>query len=379
MDKSFRKRAFWVVSLIILLLVFLNPFISLAQVSTHVVKKGDTLWDICEKYYGDPSLWPKLWEMNPFITNPHLLKPGDVITLLEGVPIKAPKKTKRVEKRPSPLKPSVIGLDISGVINPEKLGYFSLGEPPYQGKIFASKNDRIMLSSGDTVYILAKGDRKFRPGQELFIARPSQLIKHPISDIPLGYILSFMGRLRIEGRAGVNYKERRLSKSERTYSAKIIESFGPIGLDDVIVDYQPVSPCVQPAPVGKEMVLAIVAAKDNMMVLGQYSVVYLDKGFRDGVRRGNIFEVVKPHIVTNPEELSKTWRERDATIPKGSKLLLPDVPLGAVMIVESRPKTSTGLVLYANEIFSVGTYLKGGFEPIGKSKALSTLPTCPIQ
>src|SRR5512139_1014037 len=54
-----------------------------AQPSTHKVQKGDTLWSICEKYYGDATLWPKLWEMNPFVTNPHLLKPGDVITLIE--------------------------------------------------------------------------------------------------------------------------------------------------------------------------------------------------------------------------------------------------------------------------------------------------------
>ena len=54
-----------------------------AQQLTHTVEKGDTLWSICEKYYGDPDLWPKLWQMNPFVTNPHFLKPGDVIVLLE--------------------------------------------------------------------------------------------------------------------------------------------------------------------------------------------------------------------------------------------------------------------------------------------------------
>jgi nucleoid-associated protein YgaU len=53
-----------------------------AQPLTHTVVKGDTLWDICDQYYGDEELWPKLWQMNPFITNPHLLKPGDVINLL---------------------------------------------------------------------------------------------------------------------------------------------------------------------------------------------------------------------------------------------------------------------------------------------------------
>ena len=67
--------------------VFLaDPSLIMAQKQTHIVQKGDTLWDICEKYYGDSELWPKLWEMNPFVTNPHLLEPGDVIALLDGVP-----------------------------------------------------------------------------------------------------------------------------------------------------------------------------------------------------------------------------------------------------------------------------------------------------
>ena len=59
-----------------------------AREYTHTVKKGDTLWDICEEYYGDATLWPKLWEMNPFVTNPHLLKPGDLIMLFEQEPEK---------------------------------------------------------------------------------------------------------------------------------------------------------------------------------------------------------------------------------------------------------------------------------------------------
>ncbi len=58
-----------------------------AQPTYHVVQPGDTLWDICEHYYGDSELWPKLWEMNPFVTNPHLLKPGDKVRLLEGYPL----------------------------------------------------------------------------------------------------------------------------------------------------------------------------------------------------------------------------------------------------------------------------------------------------
>ncbi|MFH1490667.1 MAG: LysM domain-containing protein, partial [Pseudomonadota bacterium] len=74
------------ITVIIICIVAVSLLIPLssikAQQLTHKVEKGDTLWSICEKYYGDADLWPKLWQMNPFITNPHFLNPGDVITLI---------------------------------------------------------------------------------------------------------------------------------------------------------------------------------------------------------------------------------------------------------------------------------------------------------
>lgn len=47
----------------------------------YVVKKGDTLWDISALFLNEPWLWPQLWQMNPQIDNPHLIYPGDTLTL----------------------------------------------------------------------------------------------------------------------------------------------------------------------------------------------------------------------------------------------------------------------------------------------------------
>jgi hypothetical protein len=47
----------------------------------YTIKKGDTLWDISSRFLKNPYLWPKLWQKNPYITNPHWIYPGNPIRL----------------------------------------------------------------------------------------------------------------------------------------------------------------------------------------------------------------------------------------------------------------------------------------------------------
>ncbi|HMQ09736.1 MAG TPA: LysM peptidoglycan-binding domain-containing protein [Oligoflexia bacterium] len=54
------------------------------QTGEYIIVKGDTLWDICDRLLDNPWYWPKLWKLNTYIENPHLIYPGDKLYFDEG-------------------------------------------------------------------------------------------------------------------------------------------------------------------------------------------------------------------------------------------------------------------------------------------------------
>ena len=371
------RGTYLALSLFFILFLSLSPSSSAGKKFMHIVEKDDTLWSICKQYYGDPYLWPELWEMNKFITNPHWLKPGDVIKLLEYEEEKPELEKKYEEEKlepvkkiatleEQPLKVTIMGIDVSNLTNTRTLGLLQQEKFEPCGKIFGSEGGKTktLLGKGDTVYVKKVGKEDIKPGDVFTIYNISEPDPNsdPVTEKELGYIYSFKGILEIK-EAKKDY-----------YVAKVNESFRPIYIgevfedkekDDCLMRYDPDSPCVFPEPCSDTLRAHIVASKDNLEVLGQYSVVYINAGRNKGVKRGYLFNVIEE-------------REFVFHLKKRERVAIPATIIGKILILETTENTSTGLVFWASKEFYRGFAIECQTWD-KRPKELAMFPECQIE
>ena len=369
------------VFMILSLILIAAPAYLGAQPSTHKVQRGDTLWSICEKYYGDSTLWPKLWEMNPFVTNPHLLKPGDLITLIEKEDMLKGRGAEKPSKEAAKPVPKMKGIDLGLLTNPATMGYLSLTKVEPWGEIYASTKSELGAEKGDKIFINFKNRAGVKPGDEFRVARPIP-VRHPLTDYPMGDIISFRGAVVVK-----EYLK------EDFFLAEVTDVWLEFGVGAMILPFEPLSKCVQPMATDPKLYGNIVALKDNRKIVGGGTVVYLDAGFKDGIQRGQVFDVVRITSIAAPafrlgnfeaivnevgttlskhEYLVDFWKE----LNEGTKLY--DYTVGKLMVVEARPVSSTAIVLSSSEDLYTGAYLKG-YSWSETPEFLRNLPFCPLE
>jgi hypothetical protein len=148
-------------------------------------KRVTRLWDISARFLKQPWLWPEIWQANPQIENPHLIYPGDVISLayLNGRPRLTVdgERSAEIRRGTSEAIPTIPLSDVEAFLRSRRVLDEEPRDLPY---VLAIEENRLRGASGQVVYVRGAN---FEPGQRWAIARPSVMfakVTHPVIGSP---------------------------------------------------------------------------------------------------------------------------------------------------------------------------------------------------
>ncbi|MCC7329149.1 MAG: LysM peptidoglycan-binding domain-containing protein [Gammaproteobacteria bacterium] len=302
---------------------------------SYTVKRGDTLWGISSIFLKDPWHWPDIWYANPQVQNPHLIYPGDVLTLVyvEGKPRlqvqRAEVQAGSTEKlsprvRESTLESAIpaIPLEVIGaflsrgsVLQPEEIR-----KAPY---VVSIRGQHIIGAAGNELYVRGKVAGVDHGYSVVKAGRP--LVDPEDGDV-LGYEGIYVGAATV----------RRVGDPSTIF---LTDSTREAMEGDRLISQQVSFPSefVPKAPV-KPVEGAIMAVMDGVSLVGQYQVIVINRGSRQGLEPGSVLRVWQAgRTVTDTSKPGRISRNVD----------LPEEAAGLAMVFRTYPRMSYALVMRA--------------------------------
>jgi len=311
----------------------------------YTVKKGDTLWDISSQFLRDPWFWPEIWHKNRQVENPHLIYPGDVLTLVyvngqpqievneqkathttatttvtPGKPLRTVKLSPKIRKQ---------GLDASVVTIPgDAIRQFlsrprvvtkeELDSAPY---ILASDDNHLIMGQDNTIYVRGEMDKErvrftvFRPGDELV---------DPETEEVFGYEAIYAGEAHIKeyGDPAIG----RLTSTER--EVLIGDRLLPVDKSKINNLYYPRTP-------DRDIKGQVISLFDALFGIAKFQIAVINRGSRDGLEVGHLLETLSA---------GDTVRDSFSLKERGN-ITLPDKRSGLMMVFRTFDKVSYGLIL----------------------------------
>lgn len=306
---------------------------------TYTVKSGDTLWDISNMYLKDPWLWPEIWHVNPAIQNPHLIYPGDQLTLATGANGQPQITLTRTNLNVVRVQPLIRSTPIEGPIAtiPYDAIKAFLGKPSIVSKDdllhaprVAGLRDRHMVAgAGQDIYV--KGMQNLAPGR-FSVVRVGDELKDPDTGKVLGYMGVYTGAARVDRVSDVSKAQLIESARETTAGDLLYAEDAPT----ISADLLPRSP---PAGVNGE----IIAVVDGVAMIGSHQVVAINRGSSHGLEVGHVLAIdANGEVVPDGSCKQTRW-----AFCGNKTITLPAERAGTLLVFKTYDKLSYGLIVDA--------------------------------
>ncbi len=301
----------------------------------YTVKKGDTLWDLSQRFSDTPWQWPDLWKENTQLTNPHWIYPGERIRLFrktdqhrvgETKPVPVPQVQPQVETS-EPAQAQAPPVDFI-YANIDRVGFIRSPKVSPNGIIFKSLDDKKLISKDDIVYIRpadSEQGSEFVPGSRYTVFRNLD---------PYGDKLS-----KSSGDQHYLLGVVEITTNKPQYAtAKVIEQYDAILIDDLLMPYEPQQPIIQVVESVPGIKGQIIAAEVHSVLLGDYAIGFIDKGSDDNIQRGQIYNIYY----------------QETTNTGGQTIELDPVDIGTVFVLRTEKEISTVVVTSSSRKITKG-------------------------
>lgn len=321
---------FRMTALLLLALAFVAPCLAMSaeqdEPTIYVIKKGDTLWGLSERFLKDPFYWPDMWAKNRQITNPHLVYPGQKVRIfpdhIEFVP-KEPASAVS-QKASAPAKEP----DVFKEVAEEKTftlrgneGFLMETDLKPFGSVVGVHHDRIVAGEDDIVYTDIGTIHGVKGGEKFAIFRKSASVSHPLTNEIMGSKVVQLGTLQLT------------DIEQKASRAIITKSHQEISPGSFLMPYSndKQREVVLKMPAG-DLKGFIIESRSGTNIIAAGDYVYIDLGSSQGAEPGNMLYIVRDVTV-------------DQRYVEGRIDQLPQELVGALVILETGKKTATALVV----------------------------------
>ena len=301
----------------------------------HVVRRGDTLWDICWYYFNDPWQWPKVWSYNAQITNPHWIYPGDLVRLLpkgflSAVPVDDPGL--EPETDPDARPPDVVTPQRRLDVAVRQVAFIDKKHLDSSMFVVGAVEDKELLSTGDDVYVSYPESQVPKVGDRYSVYAEDARVEH--DGKVHGSYVRILGELQI-----TSVKQGKRAQARITDTSSEIERGNRVG--PLMRQFKSVP------PVRNEVDLqgTIVAMLTQSQLIGQGEVVFMDLGKDTGIKAGNRLFVVRRGDAFDPDDAEPVGQDDRA---------YPARTLGEIVVIQVGPSLSVGLVDRVTEDMGIG-------------------------